>query len=113
VKGFLLNENLPSKLTFHPSLPIIHARHLGSSLSDLELWEYCHHHDLVIITKDADFSDRILVADPPPKVVHLKFGNMKLKDFHAHLEKVWPQVEAALTTSKLINVYLTYLEEIA
>ncbi len=29
VKGFLLDENLPSRLTFTPSLPVTHASHLG------------------------------------------------------------------------------------
>lgn len=113
MKGFLLDENLPSKLRFEPSLPVTHARDLGESLSDSELWDYCQKHELIIVTKDADFSDRMLISEPPPKVVHLKFGNMRLKDFHAYLEKVWPQVETALKNNKLINIFEDYLEEVS
>ena len=113
MKGFLLDENLPSKLRFEPSLPVVHARDLGESPSDTELWGYCKEHKLIIVTKDADFSDRMLASEPPPKVVHLKFGNMKLKDFHAYLEKVWSQVETALEDNKLINIFEDYLEEVS
>ena len=69
--------------------------------------------NLIIVTKDADFSVRILVAEPPPKVVHLRFGNLRLAAFHTHLAGAWPRVEALLTTNKLVNVYLDRLEAVA
>jgi predicted nuclease of predicted toxin-antitoxin system len=40
MNGFLLDENLPSKIQFVPSLPIIHVSVLGKSLSDTEIWQY-------------------------------------------------------------------------
>ncbi len=112
MKGFLLDENLPSKLRFTPSLPVLHAETLGVSPSDADLWVYAQTHELVIVTKDADFSERILLTEPPPRVVHLRFGNLRLKAFHGHLAKVWPRVEELLGTHKLVNVYLEYLEAV-
>jgi len=112
VTGYLLDENLPANLGFEPSLPVVHSRDLGDSQSDAELWDYAKENDLVVVTKDADFSDRILISEPPPKVVHLRFGNMRLKDFKEHLQKVWSDVEAALEVNKLVNVYLEHLEEV-
>jgi predicted nuclease of predicted toxin-antitoxin system len=53
---------------------------------------------LVIVTKDADFSDRIIVSNPPPRVVHLRFGNMRKNDFHAFLQNIWPQIEQLIQT---------------
>ena len=111
--GFLFDENLPAQLRFTPLLPVIHASDLGASRTDTELWVYATAHDLAIVTKDADFSERILLQKPPPKVVHLRFGNLRLAAFHAHLARVWPRVEVLLETHKLVNIYLDRLETVA
>lgn len=111
--GFLFDENLPSRVRFTPSLPVLHARDLGVSLSDADLWTLAREPNLVIVTKDTDFSERILMTDPPPKVVHLRFGNLRLARFHDHLAKVWLRVELLLENNKLVNVYLEHLEAVA
>ncbi len=111
--GFLLDENLPNSLRFTPAFPVKHVRDLGQSLTDKNIWTYAKEHDLVIVTKDADFSERMLISEPPPKVIHLRFGNMRLVDFHAHLAKVWPRIEELLVTNKLINIYADRLEAVA
>ena len=85
MKGFLFDENLPVNILFSPSLPVEHVTDLGESPSDTEIWEYAKQNDLVIVSKDADFSDRIITSTPPPRVVHLRFGNMRKRDFHAFL----------------------------
>lgn len=105
MKGFLLDENLPVRLTFEPSLPVSHATKLGSNPTDSELWSHARTNRLVIVTKDADFSDRILVSQPPPWIVHLRFGNMRRAEFHRFLASVWSQIESMLPTNKLICVY--------
>jgi predicted nuclease of predicted toxin-antitoxin system len=112
MKGFLFDENLPSRLKFSPSLPVIAATSVGPSPTDSALWEFARTGELVIVTKDADFSDRIIIAQPPPWVVHLRFGNMRRRDFHALLARVWPQVEQSLKTNKLVNVYAHRIEAI-
>ena len=105
VKGFRLYENLPTRITFTPSLPVCHALDFGSHPTDSELWEEARKRELVIVTKDADFSDRILVSLPPPWIVHLRFGNMRRTEFHRFLTSVWSQVESLLPANKLICVY--------
>jgi len=112
MKGFLFDENLPVNIQFSPSLPLKHVTDLGGSLSDTEIWEYAKLNELVIVTKDADFSDRIIVSSPPPKVVHLRFGNMRKRDFHAFLQRVWPQIEQLIQNHKLVNVYFNSIEAI-
>jgi len=52
------------------------------------VWEFARKRELVIVSKDADFSDRIIIQRPPPWVVHLRFGNLRKKDFHALLSRV-------------------------
>jgi len=110
MKGFFFDENLPSRIRFTPSLPIIPSSALGRSPTDTQVWEFARQQELVIISKDADFSERIIVSTPPPWVVHLRFGNLRRNEFHALLARVWPQVEALLKTHKLVNVYAERVE---
>jgi predicted nuclease of predicted toxin-antitoxin system len=110
VNGFLLDENLPMRLTFSPTLPVSYARDFGGNPSDSELWDLAGMRQWVIVTKDADFSDRILVSVPPPWIVHLRFGNMRRKEFHRFLASVWPQVESLLPAHKLVCVYADRIE---
>lgn len=112
MKGFILDGNLPGRLTFSPGLLLLAASELGPSPKDTQAWEFARRRELVIVTKDADFSDRIILGKPPPWVVHLRFGNLRLKDFHVRLARAWPQVEALLKSHKLVNVYADRVEGI-
>jgi predicted nuclease of predicted toxin-antitoxin system len=67
---------------------------------------------LVIIRKDADFSDRIITNSPPPRVVHLRFGNLRRNEYHALLARIWPQIETLLKSHKVVIVYADRLEGI-
>ena len=78
--------------------------------TDTQVWEFARRRELVIVSKDADFSERIILRTPPPWVVHLRFGNLRRRDYHALLARVWPQVEALLKTYKLVNVYADRVE---
>ena len=69
-------------------------------------------HDLASVTKDADFSQRIVLSAPPPRVVHLRVGNMRGRDFAAWLERIWPQIETAIATHKLVNVCRDRIEAV-
>lgn len=112
MKGFLFDENLPSRLRFSPKLPLVPASKVGRTPSDTLIWEYARKHRLVIVSKDADFSDRIITSSPPPWVVHLRFGNLRKDDFHTLLARVWTQIEMLLKSHKLVNVYADRLEGI-
>ena len=81
--------------------------------SDADLWEYAKVRNLVIVTKDTDFSDRMLVSEPPPWVVHLRFGNLRRGVFYAFLERLWPRVEGLLADNKLVHVYLDRIETVS
>jgi predicted nuclease of predicted toxin-antitoxin system len=68
---------------------------------------------MVIITKDSDFSHRIMLSSSPPWIVFLRFGNMRRADFLLLLARVWPQVEELLPANKLISVFSDRIEAIA
>ncbi len=112
MKGLLLDENIPGRITFTPTLPVLHSTSLGQSLSDTFLWEYARANEYVILTKDTDFSNRIMLSHPPPWVVHLRIGNMRKWQFHLFLAQIWPRVERLLPAHKLINVYSDRIEAI-
>jgi predicted nuclease of predicted toxin-antitoxin system len=68
--------------------------------------------DLTIISKDSDFSNRILLQEPPPKIIHIRFGNMKMKEFFGTINKVWQEVILLNETHKLVNVFRDRIEAI-
>lgn len=113
MKGWLFDQNLPARLSFTPGLPVIAADTIAPSATDSLLWKYAREHELAIVTKDADFSARIIVASPPPWIVHLRFGNLRLREFHAVLARVWPQIEATVKTHKLVNVFIDRVEGVS
>ncbi len=74
------------------------------------LWNYATEHDLTIVTKDTDFSDRIILKEPPPRVIHIRIGNMRMRDFHAFLNRVWPEVRELSKAYKLVRIYQDRVE---
>jgi predicted nuclease of predicted toxin-antitoxin system len=112
MNGLLFDENLPRVPSLQTNLPITHASNLGSRLTDSELWAHAEQNDLVIVTKDADFSRRVILVAPPPRVVHLRVGNMRRRDFAAWLERIWPQIEFIVRTHKLVNAYRDRIEAV-
>jgi len=88
---YIFDENLPTKIVLE--IDLIHTNSLGKGTPDKDIWEYAKKENLIIVTKDADFSDRILSSTPPPKVVHIRFGNLKLNDFNLKLEQIWKQLD--------------------
>ena len=112
MKGFLFDENLPSKIRFSPSLPVIHASTLGKSPSDTFIWNYAKNNDLIIVTKDTDFSNRVMFEVSSVKVIRLCFGNMRRNAYHDFLAGIWPTIEKLITHHSLIHVYSDRIDTI-
>jgi len=112
MRGFLFDENLPRYRSMQTKLPVTHALDLGARPTDSQLWAHAQQNDLAIVTKDADFSQRMVLGEPPPRVVHLRVGNMRGRDFGQWLERIWPQIETTIATHKLVNVYRDRIESV-
>ncbi|MBV8781161.1 MAG: DUF5615 family PIN-like protein [Phycisphaerae bacterium] len=67
---------------------------------------------LVIVSKDADFSERIMQSVSPPWIVHLRFGNMRREHYEEMLAGLWPRIESLLPAHKLIRVYSDRIESV-
>ena len=109
---FLIDVNLPYYLSIWNSDNFIHQKDINDESTDDQIWMYSKENNLTIITKDIDFSNKIMLSNPPPKVIHIRFGNMKLKDFHTNISKIWDSVLEMNVNHKLVNVFIDRIEGI-
>lgn len=109
---FLIDVNLPDRFSLWQGDNFIHVRNIDDEWSDTKIWEYAKDKDLIIVSKDADFSNRIIHMEPPPKVIHLRVGNLKIKQFHKFMNENWVLITELISTSKLVNVYIDRIEVI-
>ena len=91
---------------------MVHSTSLSPKVSDSLIWEHAKAHGYVIVTKDSDFSDRIMVSQPPPWGVRFCIGNVRPSEFHSFAQSIWPQVEGLLPEHRLVNIYLDRIEAI-
>ncbi len=113
MKGFLIDENLPDRLRLKLPLPATHSTDIALSPSDEVIWEFARAHELVIITKDADFTERAMLGLPPPWVVHLRIGNLRRAQFEEFLLRNLPKILAYLPGAKLVTVYADRIEAVS
>ena len=53
-----------------------HVQDVGlDTADDTDLWDYARDNDYLLVSKDADFSDRSAIHGYPPKVIWLRRGN--------------------------------------
>ncbi len=109
---FLIDVNLPYRFSLWAGGDCVHVRDIDETWTDTEIWNYARNRDMVIVSKDTDFSDRAMVSGPPPRVVHIRFGNMRMRDFHTLLSRLWPTIVSLSAANRLIRVYQDQIEAI-
>jgi predicted nuclease of predicted toxin-antitoxin system len=112
MKKYLIDANLPYYFKIWSSEYFIHVFDINDSMSDEEIWEYAKAQNLTIVSKDADFSNKVLLESDTPNVIHMKIGNMKIKDFHSFIKNNWNEIIETSNLYKLTNVYLDRIEGI-
>ncbi|MFZ1977685.1 MAG: DUF5615 family PIN-like protein, partial [Bacteroidota bacterium] len=90
--NYLIDANLPYYFSLWKDDQYLHLRDIDDTMSDRNVWEYAKRQHLTIITKDADFSSRIILNQPPPRVIHLRIGNMKLAELFHFLSVRWTEI---------------------
>lgn len=103
--SFLIDVNLPYKFKPWDNEKFIHVRDINDEWSDSQIWLYAKENKLTIVTKDIDFSNRIILSTPPPRVIHIKVGNMRLSDFRQFMMANWENIEQMSSNHKLVDVY--------
>lgn len=79
-------------------------------MTDSEIWNYAIEKNLIILTKDVDFFNRLLVSENPPKVIYFQLGNYSLKQLHNYFESNWDKIIMEINNSKLIIAKETHFE---
>ncbi|MFY0483364.1 DUF5615 family PIN-like protein [Flavobacterium sp. PLA-1-15] len=109
---YLIDVKLPYHFSLWNSEDCIHQKDINDEWSDEQIWEYAKNKNLTIITKDVDFFNKMLLHTPPPKVIHIRFGNLKMKDFFDLTTKIWSHVLELNQKNKLVSVYMDRIEAI-
>src|SRR5690606_16532387 len=102
---YLVAVNLPRFFSQWSSPAYIHQLDIEATLPDQLIWQYAKESDLTIISKDSDFSNRILLTDHPPKVIDIRLGNLSMRQFHEAIAQCWDQVLELNASHKLVIVF--------
>jgi predicted nuclease of predicted toxin-antitoxin system len=109
---YLIDANLPRWFSLWSDSDYEFVHDLGPDWSDSKIWRHADAAGLTIITKDADFSDRVLLAASGPRVIHIRVGNLMIGDLHRYLSQIWPDVCRASGACRLVQVYRDRIESI-
>jgi predicted nuclease of predicted toxin-antitoxin system len=109
---YLIDVNLPNRFSIWASEEYEYVISINDEMKDSEIWSYAKENNLTIVTKDTDFSDMAILNNPPPRVIHMKIGNMKMSAFHQIISNIWGDVCAMSEEYKLIRVYPNKIEGI-
>ena len=108
----LIDQNLPASLAEKLATEVADITSLGKQPSDDELWSHARKEALVVVTKDADFFNKLALHGLPPKVVWIRTGNMRRADLESLLTGHWPRIQQLLPEADLIEVHRDRLEAI-
>ncbi|MCG8328590.1 MAG: DUF5615 family PIN-like protein [Chitinophagales bacterium] len=112
MKKYIIDVNLPYYFSIWNDQDYIHMKDLNDEWEDEVIWEYAKENNLTIVTKDSDFSDKILFHIPPPRVIHIKIGNVKMKQFYELIAYRWDDICELSKEYKLVNVFSDRIEGI-
>lgn len=109
---YILDVNVPQNINTWKNGDFEFQILRNRTASDGSIWQYALENNLIIVTKDADFSNRIIQTTPPPRVIHLRLFNLKLKEFSHFIETHWEIIEQLSAKNKLVSVYFDRFETI-
>jgi predicted nuclease of predicted toxin-antitoxin system len=97
MKLLLFDHNLSPKLLnrladMYPGSA--HVELLGlATADDRTVWDYARQHGYMIVTKDADFSELLLLYSFPPKIIWLRRGNCSTNNIEVMLRNGFEAIE--------------------
>ena len=107
---YVIDVNLPYYFSLWNNEHYIHQLDIERTAADSDIWANARDLDRTIISKDADFSNRILISSPPPRVIHFRTGNMSMKNFHILVAEIWEEVLALSAEYKLVVIFNDKIE---
>lgn len=110
---YLIDVNLPRRIDLWKGDDFEFVVDIDDEWTDSEIWDYARLNNLTIVSKDADFSHRMMTSEPPPRVIHIRVGNMRLHEFGQFIELAWTPTAAVSQEHKLVNLFRDRIEGIA
>jgi predicted nuclease of predicted toxin-antitoxin system len=107
---YLIDVNLPYYFSIWNNPDYVHQLDIERTAKDSNIWSYAKSAEMTIITKDSDFSNRIIVSAPPPRIIHFRTGNISMKAFHMLISKIWNEVIQLSHTYKLVVIFNDKIE---
>ena len=52
------------------------------------------------------------MSGPPPRVIHIRLGNMSMRSFHEAISKAWEEVLRSSATHKLVIMHSDRIESV-
>jgi len=106
---FIIDAHLPRKIAdkfIELGHEAIHTKDLpsGNETDDADIIKVAAR-DGIVITKDEDFYQSFLLRGEPPQLIHVKVGNMRLREIIQLFEKVAPQLIDLLGQHDLLELY--------
>ena len=106
---FLVDAQLPKALARFLTSVGHHTEHVADvgllSADDPDIWDYAKHAGAAIVSKDEDFSDRIVLDPSGPPIVWVRRGNCGNADLLGCFTPLLPGVVASLQRrDKLIEL---------
>ena len=97
MKSLLFDHNLSPKL-LHQLADLYpgsgHVFLIGlDTADDRTVWEYARRHDYIIVTRDADYSELLLLYGFPPKIIWIRRGNCYTSTIEALLRDNFEAIE--------------------
>ena len=98
--SFIVDENLPPHLAYwlrDKGQTATHVDHesLGHR-PDANIWKWAAERNAIVISKDEDFHNRVIVGQPP-RLIWIRWGNVRKKPLIEKMELLWPDIVTAFT----------------
>lgn len=111
---WLLDAQLPKRLAAHfrtLGKDIVHTSELpnGNRTTDRDIVELAIREDRIVISKDSDFVDWLLIHGKPRKLLLITTGNISNEKLFELFEANLPLIESAFAESDLVELSQTGL----
>ena len=110
----LLDQNLSPSLIprlqdLFPDSAHVQEAHLDRAPDNI-VWEFARDEGFAIVTQDSDFADRALLYGYPPKIIWLRFGNMRRKKLEEKIKELWGRIVQEIDEYDLLEIHDNRIE---
>ncbi|TYQ26824.1 hypothetical protein PseudUWO311_10545 [Pseudanabaena sp. UWO311] len=79
-----------------------HVYHLGlDRVEDRQVWQYAKTNDFLIVTKDGDYNELLILLGFPPKIIWIRRGNCSTNEIENILRKHYLDIQDLTNTESL------------